>query len=151
MQATREGQDKWQSAADTWSSTKAKALLSSMPPIPLPTRGPLHKLLIATKRALPSPDTITSKAADQAIDTGAVLVLGKLVKWMLQRPCPELLAIQPDQTSLSLELLLMLLLAVAGAKPKDSEGGDELRSKLMDQLEQSGECQNALSKSYTAI
>ena len=111
-----------------------------MAPIPLPTSGPLHKLLTATKRALPSPETITTQAADQAVDTGAVLVLGELLNWMLQRPCPGLLTIQHDQTSLSLHLLLMVLHAVDAARPKGSEGAYRMRTKLIYQWEQSGEC-----------
>ena len=140
MQNTADVQQKWQSAADTWSGTKARAVLSKMAPIPLPTSGPLHKLLTATKRALPSPESITPQAADQAVETGAVLVLGKLVNWMLQRPCPELLTIQHDQTSLSLHLLLKVLCALDAATPEGSQGAGGMRSKLMDQLEKSGEC-----------
>ena len=140
MQDTTDVQLKWQSAADTWSGTKARAFLSKMPPNPLPTSGPLHKLLTATKRALPSPEAITPQAADQAVDAGAVLVLGKLVNWMLQRPCPELLTIHHNQASLSLHLLLKVLCAVDAAKPKGSQDGDAMRSKLIDQLEKSGDC-----------
>jgi hypothetical protein len=142
MADTAKVKAKWQSVTDTWSSTKAKAILSSMPPIPLPTKGPLHKLLNATKKALPPPDTITQTAAEWAVVTDAVLVLGKLTHWMLQRPCPELMVIQPaSQNSLTLHLLLKVLVAVATTNLKTP---DELgrHRRLMGQLQSSGEFQS---------
>ena len=82
---------KWHVAVDTWLSTKAKALLSTPPPVPLPKRGPLRALLSTTRRALPPAGSIGRQEARRAIEAGAVLALARLAHWLQQRPCNELL------------------------------------------------------------
>jgi hypothetical protein len=57
---------------------------------------------------------------------------------MLQRPCPELMAIEANQNSLSLHLLLKVLVAVATTALKAPKGVDR-HKRLMGQLQDSGE------------
>ena len=134
-------QAKWQVAADTWSSTKAKALLSSEPPGPLPSRGPLHKLLVTTKRALPTPRSLSAQDAQDAVDAGAVLVLAKLANWLQQRPCHELLGVPTNSASSSLDWAYILdtLLAICEQEPRTEPAQSTWREAGYAQMNASGE------------
>ena len=92
MSAQQSSQARLQTILDTWSSTKAIGFLSKPAPAPLPTRGPLHKLLVTTKRLLPA--MIDEETASEAVRSGAALLLAKLASWLQQQP--EQLLMQPS-------------------------------------------------------
>ena len=128
---------KWQVTADTWSSTKAKAILSSQPPVPLPSRGPLHKLLVTTRRSLPSCTSLGVREAQEAIDTGAVLVLAKLAHWLQQKPCHEMLGSPTDDTDDCFHWAQVVDLL--GDLSKSAEAHPAVLRSMYAQLEASGE------------
>ena len=132
---------KWQVAADTWSGTKAKSFLSCQPPVPLPSSGPLHKLLNTTKRSLPHPTSINVQAVQEAVDTGAVLVLAKLAHWLQQRPCHELLGAPTSNTDdcFRWAYVVDMLAALTSTAAQAGGGNDALLAKFYEQLEASGE------------
>ena len=95
---------------DTWSGTKAKAFLNSPAPVPLPSSGPLHKLLVRTKKLL---STILvclkdKRAAEEAVTLEAVAIISKLIGWLQQHPCHDIYS--PSHDSRALWLLLVTTL-----------------------------------------
>ena len=130
---------KWQVTADTWSSTKAKAILSTLPPTPLPTKGPLHALLATTRRSLPSTFSIRRQDAQEAVDTGAVLVLGQIAHWLQQSPCLELQGpLQEGCTESGMWHLVTNTLANAIVTLDLETGKDPHTCSFIKQLEASG-------------
>ena len=125
---------------DTWSSTKAKAILSTHPPVPLPTKGPLHALLATTRRSLPSATAINRSEAHEAVDAGAVLVLGQIAHWLQQRPCLELQGpLQATaEESCTWQLVTDSLSQVMAQLDMDVVEEDLYTCKYMTQLEASG-------------
>ena len=81
---------KLQLLVDTWVGKKANSLLSKPCPSLLPHKGPVRKLLTATRRSLPRPEDINADVAVTAVAVGAVKVLGQVVHWLQQHPCSEL-------------------------------------------------------------
>jgi hypothetical protein len=89
---------------DTWSSTKANGFLSKAAPFPLPSQGPLHKLLMTTKRLVPGLETIGKQTANDVVTTGGALVIAKMAKWLQQQPGHFLMS----RSSLNMEIWLLL-------------------------------------------
>ena len=81
----------FQALNQAWSTPAAEAFLEVPAPSPLPTNGPLAELLAATQRAL-APQRVKALKPSHlgpAIQSQAVLLLGRLSHWLQQALCPE--------------------------------------------------------------
>jgi hypothetical protein len=133
-------QARLQSLVDTWSSTKANGFLSKAAPYPLPSQGPLHKLLMTTKRLLPDPETIVKQTANDAVTTGAALVIAKIANWLQQQPDQFLMC----QSSLNMELWVLLLRFMHYTVAEHLSADNETSYQLLRQLVASGKVPNEL-------
>ena len=88
MASTNQDGREWPGFTSLWSDPLAKSFLSEPAPTSLPTSGPLHKLLVATRRFCSREHT--QRSAEEAVKARAVWVLAKLVHWLQQKPCKEL-------------------------------------------------------------
>jgi hypothetical protein len=119
---------------DTWSSTKANGYLSKAAPFPLPSQGPLHELLVTTKRLLPDPKAMNKQSAHDAITTGAALVIAKLASWLQQQPYKFMM-----RQSLNMHLWLLLTRFIQSTLSNLAPAVGELPYQLLHQLVASGE------------
>ena len=127
-------QARLQTILDTWSSTKAIGFLSKAAPFPLPTRGPLHKLLVTTRRLLPV--VIDNETALEAVRSGAALLLAKLANWLQQQPEQLLMHPSSSFTQAWDDLLGELLLTTEQLLGNPST--IDVACQLVNQLESSG-------------
>jgi hypothetical protein len=89
MASTHQNGRDWPKFTSLWSSPLAKSFLSVSAPLPLPTSGPLHNMLAATRKICKKEHT--RRSAEEAVKAGAVWVLAEVVHWLQQSPCHELL------------------------------------------------------------
>jgi hypothetical protein len=60
---------------------------------------------MTTKRLLPDPETISKQTANDAVTTGAALVIAKIANWLQEQPDQILM----DQSSLNSEMWALLV------------------------------------------
>jgi hypothetical protein len=97
MASTQKDGHEWPKFTSSWSSSLAKSFLSEPAPVPLPTSGALHNVLAATRKICKKDPT--SRSAEKAVKARAIWVLAKVVHWLQQNPCHELLTfgnLNPD-------------------------------------------------------
>ena len=125
----------WGVCRDTLSGTKALAYLRKAPPLDLVSSGSLAKFLATTKKAVCVNRDFTEEEATEAVTTGAVAVLAKLVGWLQQRPCREhhAAATKAGLHELSWYALLCTLTMVLRELPDDKEA---LQMECLKQLRQ---------------
>ena len=138
MPAADSPQASLQKIVDIWTATKPSRFLSQDASSPLPTQGPLHKLLLATKRLLLDVGTFNNRqTAQDAVTTGAAAIMAKLASRLQQHP--EQLV--QDRSSLSTQLWEQLRQALTDIthELKPLPSGGDLFYQVLCELNSSGE------------
>jgi hypothetical protein len=124
-----------QSVVDTWSSTQASGFLSEAAPFPLPSQGPLHKLLMTTMCLVTEDETVETQTATDAVTTGAALVIAKIVNWLQQQPDQFLMC----QSSMNMTTWRVLTQFIQWTVSEHLSPFRETSYELLTQLVASGE------------
>ena len=101
-----------------WEAAHAHGGLRPAPCVTLPTDGPIHQLLQATRQvvaACTSPDQDVKALLAEVMEAGLLGPLLQLFDWLQQQPCTALHSAEPDKlSSLHWYLLMNALTALVG-------------------------------------